>query len=60
MDWMEVIVIVLAIVGSNVWLHRDIAALRERMAKLEGKVDVLTSNVGTVMGSLFNSKVEQP
>jgi len=40
-NWMEVVVIVLAVVGSNVWLHRDIAALRERMAKLEGTVELL-------------------
>lgn len=30
---------VLAIIGLGGWLHRDIADLRERMAKLEGAFD---------------------
>lgn len=42
-NWTEVVVIVLAIVGSNVWLHRDIASLRERMARLEGLFEGFTN-----------------
>ncbi len=34
--WIGFIVVVITIVGSHTWLHRDIAELRERMAKLEG------------------------
>ena len=34
--WVGFIVVVLTIVGSFTWLHRDIAQLRERMAKLAG------------------------
>ena len=49
-DWAPVVVIVLAVIGSHAMinrevraLHRDIAGLRERLAKLEGKVDTLIS-----------------
>jgi hypothetical protein len=34
--WIGFIVVVLTIVGSHVSLQRDMADLRERMAKLEG------------------------
>ena len=34
--WIGFIVVVITIVGSHTWLHRDIAELRESMAKLEG------------------------
>ena len=43
-NWIEVIVILLAIVGSNVWLHRDIANLREGMARLEGLFEGFTGS----------------
>lgn len=36
---------ILTTVGLFFWLHRDIADLRERMAKLEGAMDGFTKGV---------------
>ena len=38
-EWVGVMTIILTVVGMNTWLHRDIASLRERMAKLEGIIE---------------------
>ncbi|MYE49925.1 MAG: hypothetical protein F4X81_00490 [Gammaproteobacteria bacterium] len=37
------------VLGVGFWLHRELAGLRERLAKLEGTVDVLAGNVGVLM-----------
>ena len=38
-EWYGVIIIVLTVVGANTMLHRDLASVRERMAKLEGTIE---------------------
>lgn len=40
---------ILAVLGVGFWLHKELASLCERLAKLEGTVDVLASNVGVLM-----------
>ena len=35
-SWIEVAIVVATILGSHWMLHRDIASLRERMARIEG------------------------
>ena len=35
-NWIEVVVVVATILGSHWMLHRDIASLRECMARIEG------------------------
>ena len=48
---------VLIMIAVFLWnLHRDVASLRERMAKLEGKVDVLT---GAVLNSALQAGQER-
>ena len=48
---------VLIMIAAFLWnLHRDVASLRERMAKLEGKVDVLT---GAVLNSALQAGQER-
>ena len=48
-DW-----ITLAGIIAIIWflwnLHRDVAELRERMARMEGSMEVLAGNVATLLG----------
>lgn len=37
--WIGFLIVVLTVIASHARLHRDIADLRERMAKLEGVVE---------------------
>ena len=39
--WIGFLVVALTVLGSNVWLHRDIASLRERIATLEARMSRL-------------------
>lgn len=39
--WIGFLVVVLTVLGSNVWLHRDIASLREPIATLEARMSRL-------------------
>ncbi len=39
--WIGFLAVVATVIGSHTWLHRDIVSLRERMANIEGKMDIL-------------------
>jgi len=41
-SWIEVVIGVATILGSHWVLHRDIASLRERMARIEGMFEGFT------------------
>ena len=46
-----------AVIVGFLWsLHRDVADLRERMARLEGAVGVLSGNVQTLLGAIIDRK----
>ena len=38
-QWIGFLTVVVAIIASHAMLHRDLAAVRERLAKLEGTVE---------------------
>lgn len=40
-EFWAIIAVGAGVLGSHLSLHRDIAGIRERMARLEGKVEVL-------------------
>ena len=42
-EFWAIISVGVVVAGSHWSLHRDIASLRERMARLEGRVDTLIS-----------------
>ena len=41
-SWIEVVIVVATILGSHWVLHRNIASLRERMARIEGLFEGFT------------------
>ena len=41
-SWIEVVIVVATILASHWILHRDIASLRERMARIEGTFEGFT------------------
>lgn len=55
-EWYGVIVIVLTVVGSNTFLHRDIANLRERVAKMEERMARIE---GIIQGFMAGSKGQE-
>lgn len=44
----------LVVIAGFLWgLHRDMAGLRERMARMEGKVEVMSGQLNMVMSTLI-------
>ena len=44
-----------AVIVGFLWsLHRDVADIRERLARLEGAVGVLSGNVQTLLGAIID------
>ena len=62
MDWSSETIATLSgivvIIGFLWTLHRDVSGLRERMARLEGKMEVLTGNVQTLTQVLIEQRKE--
>ena len=50
-EFWAIIGVGVVVAGSHLSLHRDIAVLRDRMAKLEGRVDGLAGQVDLLIAA---------